>query len=295
VATTVSACDSSPYAATVNSTVIRQTALNAELRSWGANRAYVAAYKSANSVANGGTGLTVEGDAPGTYNMTWVADTLSGMVVATALHDRLAATHQLPGPALLSAARSVSEIDHPGFWDSFTPAFRDTLSYRLAEEAAITPPTSVDRATLQSGYNQYQPSFFTQVCTLEASVFSRSAAQALSAKGVTNGSSECYGQAAFENQSQAFQAAVMKTAPGATSAPIATSYGYQVVKVVSRHLQGFTPAVQRALAVVFLIINDRPNPAVDRVVSSARVRINPAYGTWKSSQVVPPPAPSAST
>lgn len=295
VTMTASACDSSPYAATVNSTVIRQTALNAELRAWGANQAYVSAYREANSATNGGTGLTVGGDAPGTYNMTWVADTLTGIIVADALHQHLSATNQLPGSALLAAARSVSEVDHPGFWDAFTPTFRATLSYRLAEEAALTPPTSVSQTTLRGLYNQYQTFFFSQVCTLEASAFTRSAAQALSTAGVTHGSSVCYGQAQFENQSTAFQTEVRTLAVGATSAPIATSYGYQVLKVVSRAVQGFNPAVQSVLAAVDLIVNGQPNPAVIQVINATHVRVNPAYGTWKSSQVVPPPAPAAST
>ena len=81
------ACDSSPYAAKVNSQVIKQTALNAELRAWAGNSAYVAAFNNSNS----STGVTVAGDAPGTYSTTWVAGILGGMIDATVFRQRLAA------------------------------------------------------------------------------------------------------------------------------------------------------------------------------------------------------------
>ncbi|MGH9114430.1 MAG: hypothetical protein ACRDWW_01235, partial [Acidimicrobiales bacterium] len=111
-----SSCDSSPYAASVNSQVIRQTALNAELRALAGNTVYVSAVESS---------VSIEGSAPGAYNKAWVATVLDEMIGAAVVHQHLAATGNLPGSSGLAAARTDAEIDQVG-WDSFPPDLRDT-------------------------------------------------------------------------------------------------------------------------------------------------------------------------
>jgi hypothetical protein len=125
VSLTATACDTSPYAAKVNSQVIHQAALNAELRAWSGNTAYVSSYNS--SSTNG----TVAGDAPGTFSTTWVATILDGMVVASVLGQHVVATGQPPSAATLAASRSVNQLAEVG-WQEFRPAFREVLVARLA-------------------------------------------------------------------------------------------------------------------------------------------------------------------
>ncbi|HEX6395161.1 MAG TPA: peptidylprolyl isomerase [Acidimicrobiales bacterium] len=285
---TATSCDTSPYAAVANKHVIKQTALNAELRNWSANKQYVAAFDS----ANGQSGVTVAGFAPGTYNSAWVASILSNIVTASLIHHSLSAHQQAPDIATLSAARAVSEISQIG-WTSFTPAFRNTLSMRLAEDAAITPP-SIGTATLQRVYQQYKQYFFSQVCLLEAATFSLQQAQQLSASTNPGGSEVCYDQARFENQSSGFRQAVMQLGVNGVSQPIKTSYGYQVVQVTSRTDIGFTPQVQRTISVAIINAQGAPNTVVQGLLTSARVKVNPEYGSWSQGQVVPPKSPGSS-
>ncbi len=87
------ACDTSPYAAKVNSQVIRQTELNAELREWAGNTAYVSAFDNGEYLHRESRSA---GDAPGTYSTTWVAGILDGMVAASVVRQRLATTEQRP-------------------------------------------------------------------------------------------------------------------------------------------------------------------------------------------------------
>jgi hypothetical protein len=294
VSLTTSACDTSPYAAKVNSTVIKQTALYSELRAWAGNTDYVAAFNSSNSTTNGGSGQTIAGDGPGTYSTTWVANILSGMIAATAVAKQVAALPNAPtpSPALLAAARSVSEISQIG-WDRFSPAFRQTLVQRLANVALLTPP-SVSLSTLLGVYNHYQQYFFTQICTLQAAAVTLSQAQSLAASGLANANQTCYDQPAFEGQAAAFQNATLALTVGKVAPPIPMSYGYLVVKVVSRATQPLSDDVQRVLSAAINSAQGNPNPQLNNAVAKARVQINPAYGTWKSSQVVPPAAPNAS-
>jgi hypothetical protein len=285
ISLTASACDTSPYAARINSQVIKQTALNVELRAWASNPAYVNAFNSGNS-----SGVTVAGDASGTYSTTWVAGILGGMIDASVVRQRLHSTGQVPDPATTAASRSVNAISAVG-WEQYSPAFRQTLVDRLADESTLTPPT-VPVATLMSTYNQYLPYFFSEVCTVQSSAFNQAAAQALVASGLPNGVPLCYNQTQFEAQSTAFQTTILGTAVGKTASPIKTTYGYVVVKVVSRDVQPFSPEVQRVLSVAILSSEGSPNPTVDPLIAKARVQVNPVYGSWKPPQVVPPTAPN---
>jgi hypothetical protein len=286
---TATACDASPFAARVNSQVIKETALNVEARAWAGNTAYVSAYNSSNSTGNGGTGGTVAGEGPGTYSTAWVANILDGMVAADVVHQQLAATGRTPTPAIEAASQSVNEIAQPG-WDRFSASFRQTLVSRLADEAALTP-SSESAATLLPLYDHYKSSFFTQICTVQASAFASAQAQSLATTGLPNGTPACYTQTQFEAQTAAVQTALTGTALG-KAVPIKTSYGYLVLKVVSRQTQPFSADLQRVLSIVTA---QGPNPALTSLLAKARVQINPAYGTWKSSQVMPPTDPSATT
>jgi hypothetical protein len=284
VAFTTTACDTSPYAAEVNSQVIHQAELNAELGAWARNPVYVSSYNSAST--NG----TVAGDAPGTYNTTWVAGILSGMVDASVVRQQVVATGKMPSSASLAAARSVNEIGQVG-WSDFSAAFRDVLVSRLADEAVLTP-VAVPQATMLSAYHQYLPYFFLQVCTVSSSAFNAGQAAGIAAHGVPNGVPFCYDQSLFEAQPPAFQHAVVSTQVGKVAAPIKTSYGYQVVKVTSRAVQPYTPELQQVLSLVINSGQGNANPVITGLLAKASVRINPAYGTWSSLQVKPPAVPN---
>jgi hypothetical protein len=152
---------------------------------------------------------------------------------------------------------------------------------------------SVPQSTLLSTYNQYKQYFFLSICTVESSAFSASEAASIAAAGVPHGVSACYNQAQFESQSAAFQSAVRALPVGKVSAPIKTGFGYQVVRVVSREDQQYGPDLQRVLSVVIMSSQGSPNPAVAGLLTKASVHINPAFGTWSSSQVMPPAIPNA--
>jgi parvulin-like peptidyl-prolyl isomerase len=287
---TASACDTSPYAAVANGQVIKQTTLNAELSNWAGNKEYVAAFDQANAQAQ--PPVTVAGFGPGTYNSEWVASILNNMITAKLIRQGLRAQRQVADLQTIQAARAVSEISQIG-WTSFTPAFRNVLTLRLAEAATITPP-SVDSATLQQVYQQYKAYFFSEVCVLQAAAFSLEQAQQLSASGNPGGSEVCYNQAQFDSQPAEFRQAVMQLGVGQVSQPIKTSYGYQVLKVTSRNDIGFTPQLQRTISVAIVNAQGAPNQTVQGLLTSARVKVNPEYGSWTRGQVVPPKIPGSS-
>jgi hypothetical protein len=289
VSLSATACDTSPYAAKVNSEVIKSAALNDELAAWAGNTAYVTDFNSSNSSGNGGTGTTVAGDASGTYSTAWVANILTDMIASSVIHQHLVETDALPGPELLAAARSLYQS--VPYWSEFSPAFRDTLTQRLAEEATFAPiPTGSALATVTQGYQQQKQYFYNEVCVRQASTFDKAAAQAITSSGSVAGSTVCYTPIQLEDYPAAFRNALMSLAVGDVSQPIQTSYGYEVVQVVSRQEQGFNPSVQKVLS---LVGGSAPD-ALTAVLRQAQVKVNPAYGSWNASQfqVDPPHAPS---
>ncbi len=285
----LSACNGSPYAASVNGQVITVAALNHQLGEWASNATYVSDVDKANSTAQGGSGVGVLGaGGPGTYSSAFVANILGYNINFSILDQRLSATHQLPGPDVLEAARAVNESE-ASYWSAFPASLRNFLVDDLAYEAALVP-SNASASALQSSYSKIRPYLFSRLCLRQATATSAAAAQKL-ASGSFVGAVSCYDQAGVEAQSPAWQAAALKLAAnGDVSAPVKTTYGYVVLKRVSRTSPGRTPGVDRVLS----LLNAQSEPSqLTAVVNAAHVKVNPAYGTWSNGQVTPPAAPKA--
>jgi hypothetical protein len=296
---TATACDVSPVAATVNGQDIKQSTLNRELAAWAGDSQYVTTID-----ANNRQVATVEGQGTGTYNNVWVSSILNNVIIAAALHQRLASTGALPDAATLAASRSLLEIAEPG-WFGLSAGFRQTLTQRFADQAAIraadptgTAPAVPDSAISQA-YNQYQDYFFTSICVLQAETPSQTDAQAEAAAGLPSTDPQtCYDQAQFEDQPEAFRSAVLNIAVGKVAPVVPTAYGFEVVQVAGRAEQGHSPQVQNVLATVIAMspaLNLPPDPGVTSVINQAHVHLNPAYGTWKAPNVTPPSIPNLQT
>ena len=283
----LAACNGSPYAASVNGQVISVAALNLQLAEWSSNATYVKDVDNANSTAQGGTGVGVFGTGgPGTYSSEFVANIVGYNISFTALAQHLAATHKLPGPDVLVAARAVNE-SQASYWSQFPAALRTFLVEDLAYEAALVP-SSATASVLQSTYSKLKPYMYSQLCLRQASTTTLGAAKKLTSGGF-RGAQSCYDQAAVEAQSPAWQSAVVNLPKvGAVSTPIKTSYGYVVVQLVSKT----TPPRSAGVDSVLSLVNAQSEPTqISAVIDAAHVKVNPAYGTWANGQVTPPATP----
>ena len=285
----LTACNGSPYAASVNGQVITVGALNHQLAEWASNTTYVSDVDKANSTAQGGSGVGVLGaGGPGTYSSAFVANILGYNVNFDILAQRLSSTHELPGQDVLEAARAVNE-SQASYWTDFPASLRNFLVDDLAYEAALVP-SSATAAALQSSYTKIEPYFFSRLCLRQATASTLAAAEQLAGGGFV-GSISCYDQAGVEAQSAAWQTAALKLAAnGDVSAPVKTAYGYAVLERVSRTTPGRTPGVDRVLS----LLNAQSEPSqLTAVAKAAHVKVNPAYGTWSNGQITPPAAPKA--
>lgn len=280
----LSACDASPYAATVDGHVITVNSLNHVLASWASNRAWVQGFDAANSPSQGGNGTTVVGTGGnGTYNSKFVALILGTMVEVYAVRQHLAASGNLPSADEVVASRAVNEYLRGQYWYQFPQQVRDFFVERLADWGALTTPPLV-ASSLQGPYNDIQPYLFSKVCVAEASAFSSAQAQAIIASKTVKGTQVCFDQKQLEAQPQAFQSAVRNlTTVGDISSAIKTSYGFQVLQLTRRDTPGFSAAVQRVI-----LAAETPPSSLNGILGSAHVKVNPRYGTWANGQVAPP-------
>jgi len=321
-AATLSACDASPYAASVNGTTIKQASLNTELR-WATTAAdytdtLVGNYNSLNNVQ-----LTVHGDSTNTYNTGWTAYTLSQVVQGRLVRQAVQDSGGAPSSDLYSAALGGIEIESGGVTGSagnggvtqMNPSYLVNLTQRLADHAYLETPLAVSQ--LQPLYSHYLANFYSQVCVTQASVtvgapnggvdYAQSQAQATAvAQRMANaganapsvgGASACYSHEQVDAQAPSFINTVVALAPSHASIQ-KTSYGYQVIDVSSRQsLPLAGPVAQLLTTLAYDLQSPGSDTVLLRLEAKANVRVNPAYGTWRPPSSAAPGqvvAPSAS-
>jgi hypothetical protein len=277
----LTACDASPYAAKVNGHVITVNSFNHTLASWSSNQAV------AQSFQQGGVNVVGTGGR-GTYSTNFASQVLTTIVNAAIIHQYLASSGHPATSEQQITARAVAEVQDAQIWGQLSPSLRDFLVQELADEGALTQAPT-DLSTVQSDFQVIRPNLFSSVCVIEASAFNLAEAQSISSSGPVNGADHCYDQTSLDERPAAFQSAVRGlAAPGDVSQPIKTSYGWVVAKLVSRA----TLSLDAQVAQVLTARQSAP-PAVQTLLTSAHVRVNPAYGTWSNGQVNPPVSPLA--
>jgi hypothetical protein len=304
-----SGCDTSPVAVSVNSQQIKQTAVNADVRAFAENPAFVKAYDSQQS--NSGASPTVAGSAPGTYSSAFVAGIVNTEVQAAALHQYLAAHNDLPSPAAVADARAWESFVDASYWLGFSAPFRAEVAQQTAEEAQFATgsvkTSVVGQALKQAAAYLYSSTCVRQVAfTVEGAngdvnyPASLAAAQKALAQSpsLSGAALTCYTPVALEGQGQGLYNTVLRLKVGSATAPQKTSFGYQVVELYSRTP---LPVDANMVRVISLIANEAngnaATPLEEHILTTAKVHLNPQYGTWDPRHGVTPVTlpPSVST
>jgi hypothetical protein len=308
-------CDSSPFAASINGQVIKQTALNAEIRALAGNPSYVKLAETGGYVAK--DAVTIAGVTSGTYSAKWTSGVLDSIVIGAVVHQHLERTHHLPGPGQLAATRAVDALLYgPAAWDRFSPSFRSTIVGRDAD-LAMVEPSVVSPTALQSFFGEYGPYLFSSVCVRTVTIdvdnttggvdYAASASKAAAVVAAIDaaptapagGSVACYTAAQLETLSRPFVSRVLPIKTGTAAAPETTADGSQVTAITSRALIPSGAALGQAYTVAVNASQGRTAALVAGLLRAAHVKINPLYGTWDGGATVPgivsTPAPALST
>lgn len=301
-ASLLSACDASPFAASVGGHSISSAALNNELR-WAQQAKDYSAIVSANFGQLTGTNLKLTGATPNSYSAGWTAFTLTQMIQGQVVRRAVAAQGTAPDSNLYAAAMGGVEIESGGVTGpnrdggvtQMAPGYLITLTQRVADHAFLETPLPTSQ--LQGYYANYRSNFYTQVCVRQASVtvtgasggidFAASktraeqvARQMSTAPNSVGGAYNCYSHEQVNAQSATFINTVVALAPGQASIA-QTPFGYQVTGVASRDTLPLAGPVAKVLTtLVYDLRGPGSDTVLQRLLSQARVKVNPAFGTW---------------
>lgn len=296
----VSACDSSPVAVRVNSEQIKQTRVNADLREYAGNAAFVKAYESQTQGAS-----TVQGASPSTYSATFVAGVLNSLISSSALHQYLAAHHDLPNARQVAAARAWESAIQGDYWLGFSSSFRDQMAEDFADEAQFVK-VSDKESTLRGAVNAASGYLFTLVCVRQVGFTVAGpdgkpdfAASLAAARDATRGGHQlaggvvtCYSPPRLEDQGNPLYDEVVRAKVDQPIGPHRTRFGYQVLEVTHRNPLPFNEEMRKVTSLVAERETGKgTSPELQRVVRSARVWLNPQYGTWDPQKGVVPASP----
>jgi hypothetical protein len=310
VALGLGACSTSPNAATVGSVAITESELNATLKM----------YVASPTVAQGWEKSGEYMPASHTFTTSLVSQVLQQLVLDQVIHADLVKRHDLPTAADLAAARVLSAIEYGSAFGQFSPRYQSIQAERYASFGLITP--SVPKAKVTAAYDQLKSQLWSQVCVRTVSVFkndssgrpdpaaSQAAARSLSGQinsgessAAPAGTGTCLGQGQLGTYTPAQQKLITTLAVGHASEPLPTGYGSSLLVVTKRTFLPFSsPGTQNVLRFVVQSSQDSSGSALDvvlgRLLSQAKVKVNPDDGTWSSVagnvSLKPPAAPTVS-
>ncbi len=315
----LSGCGTAPPAATVNGQAISIQQLNARLATWAANQPYVTEFdlqmqqqaaQQASQTGNSVPANTVSGNGTGSgvYGMYWASLQLSAMITATAVRQHLAARGLNPSAEEVAAAWAAEAGANPALWAQLTPAARSEAANYDADHALVDGQLT-SASSDKSFYSAHRSYFWSQVCYLASDVTvtgaggtvdmaaSRAQADKLARSmarqpvaTATGGSRVCLSPEQLLAHGTGYYDAVRALGVGQAAA-LRRSYGYQVVKVVSRTVIPYSPVIADDIEVVALHGGAEAPPTGDKkviaILKAAKVAVNPTYGIWDTSLPAP--------
>ncbi len=279
----LSACTTSPPAASVNGQTITQTELAQNLRMWASSPAYVAAFDHASKVqeeeyaAQGETvpafSVTGSGSGPGNFGLPWSTGRLTLLVSWLAVHQYLQRRGEAPSYLEREAAWSSEEAAAPQVWPQLPQKLRSSVVEADAE-LAVVQSKAPNLKSAEEFYKANQSSFWALVCVTSIDVSAPGAggtvdmaASQKQAQAVANeltaaanggpaptagtGARYCLTPEQLIQQPAVFRQEVNALAPGKAGL-VAQSWGYEVVQVRTRTLIPFNPQVASVIGVVSL-------------------------------------------
>lgn len=309
LATVLAACGSvDSYAATVNGTTISQSALENEMRDIAANEKYLQQVEAR---------IQVRGSGAGTFDAAFTGQVL-GRQIQYVLVDREVAKRKLKiTDADLKAARDevAQQAGGADILNAFPKNYQDQLVQRAAQVDALTVSLAGQPASDEAAraYYDAHKDEFTKACVSHILVSTKDKADQLKARiaagedfgavakaesqdttsAANNGDLGCDINADTISVPEFIQA--VQTLPiGVVSDPVQTQFGYHLILVRSRTIPPFDQVVAQARDKVVSASKSKLQQWLNSAVATAKITVNPRYGTFDRQQlvVVPPTAPS---
>jgi hypothetical protein len=306
LACAVSGCSTSPSAATVNGQVITQHQVFDDLRSWSSSKAYVGLQDgiyAENAMEQGDQSappaVKGTGTGPDIYGTIWTSQELTNMITAVVVHQYLAHRHEAPSALQLMAAWDSQYAFDPAIWEQISRADRTSEAEQDAERALLEPKLA-NASGDKTYYSERKSYFWSKVCLATAGPLSMKAAEAAAAGGELP-ARHCDSPEQFVEQPASLAGKVNALAPG-RAVVVREGGGYEAVKVLSRTVLPYSPAIAGVVEVVAIYGGSQEPPytqtnaenGVINVLRAAHVDVDSTFGSWLSNspsyppQVLPP-------
>lgn len=313
LALVTSACNAgfSPYAASVNGTVISQAKLRSALSAINDNASYRCAIESSGTT-------TIAGVGQGTYNAAFSAQVLS-ILIQDVVARRYVEKMRISEPAALQPI-ALSQLETattppstcPGSGASlmaaFVPSYRNQLIQFQEDEDALA---LAEAGTTFSGLGRYvakHPGFMSVACvsvivvpteakaaSIRVQLLHGAKFAALAKKDSTDTTASSGGVVGCVPDTEftaPLDVVLAGLATGAVSSPVSfgnSSSGTEwlLLEVTKRQAEAGSQAVSSLLSLEQTALN-RLLPSL---LKQARVQVDPQFGSWKDAKVEAPAAP----
>ncbi len=309
-----SSCTTTPYAAKVGSDYVTVSQLNSELNAIAGNKLFVSKITAQEPVYGASTSTFATKFADQVLNRRIALVLIEGAVKKLGLSTSGTAA---------SVARVTAEQSYGGAaaFGAFPRSYQNQLIFDTAAVTALEAyltKTDMSLPALKAYYTK-NVGQFTEICAAHILVSSQAQATSIynqikaganfaqlaksqSADTNSAGNGGYIGCGTFAQYSNAFgaqfAAAVLAGTPNVVLPPVPETSGYGIGKVVSKTALSFAQALPSVIGAEFGSAGSNDlNAFVSGLAKSAKVDINPVYGSYSISKstasVVPPKAPSA--
>jgi parvulin-like peptidyl-prolyl isomerase len=309
------ACGSvSPYAARVDDKAISEDDLERELRSIAANGPYLKLVESQQQVK--GTGAN-------TFDAAFTALALTRQIYYQLIGTELTKRKLTVGPDDLAAAREtvIRQIQGEDVFRDFPKEYQDALIRRQAQLDVLTLSLNGQTGSTEDAARAYYDSHkdeFATACVSHILVPDQAKADDVRAR-ITGGqdfgavaraesqdtqSAQKGGELGCDISADTgfvpeFLLAVLNQPVGEVGTPVKTQFGFHVIKVTARNVPPFEEAKGAARQKLATAGQEKLLTWLQETVSTAKVEVNPKYGTFNkegaSPGVVPPARPADAT
>lgn len=301
----------SPYAAKVNDESISQDQLERELRSIAANGPYLKLIESRQQVTGAGAG---------TFDAAFTALALTRQIYYELIGDELAERELTVSEADLTAARAtvIEQIQGEDVFQDFPEDYQDELIRRQAQLDVLTLSLTGATGSAEEAAKAYYDSRreeFANACVSHILVANQEKADEIRARIAAGEDYAAIARTESQDTQSAqkggelgcditqetgfvpeFLLAVFSQPVGEVGSPVRTQFGFHIIKVTSRSVPPYDEVKDDARRRLTTSGQEKLLTWLQETVATAKIEINPKYGTFNkegaSPGVVPPARPA---
>lgn len=297
-----------PFAAKVNGDTISTDAVEDELAAIAANDQYVGAIEA--------SGVTVRGEGEGTFDSAFVAQILTRQIAFLLISQEIDELGLEVTEADVESARNAvsAQVGGQEVFDAFDQSFQDLLARRTAEVSVLQAGLAEIPAGAEAARAFYDENrdLFAEACASHILLETEEAANDVIARiqggadfaeiartesidtgsGANGGDLGCAPRGVYVPE---FEDAIFESPVGEVVGPVATQFGFHVIRVDERTIPPFDEIQDEVANRLAQQGEQAFGEFIQEAFDTAEVEVNPRFGSWATGVqpgVVPPTPPT---